>query len=51
MGSCPNSDLTAYVGYIKNKTKATLLGIKSHGSPVKWMPNGSKFRTNTNLDT
>ena len=50
MGSCPNSDLTANVGYIKNETKAILLGILSHGNPVKWMTNGSNFRTNTNLD-
>ena len=50
-GSCPKSDLTANVGYIKNKSKAILLGIQSHENPVKWMPNGSNFRTNTNLDT
>ena len=42
-GSCPNSDYTASVAFVKQKLKRILLENERSGSPNDWLPNNFGF--------
>ena len=42
-GSCPNSDYTASVAFVKQKLKSILLENQSSGSPNDWLPENMNF--------